>query len=64
VGDVICVFQGAGVPHLLRRNVDNDEGGSRTFSFIGDCYAHGLMESEVVDRFDEGKLELRDFIIT
>jgi Heterokaryon incompatibility protein (HET) len=65
VGDVICIFQGAGVPHLLRRNVDDDdEGGSRTFSFIGDCYAHGLMESEVVDRFDAKTLELRDFIVT
>jgi hypothetical protein len=59
VGDVVCIFEGARVPHVLRRNVDDEQGGSRTFSFVGDCYVHGLMESETFDTET-----LRDFEIT
>jgi hypothetical protein len=66
VSDVICVFRGAGVAHVLRRNVARAEGEATTFSFVGDCYLHGIMNSEVLDMLDkkEKELELREFIIT
>lgn len=64
VGDVVCVFQGALVPHLLRRNIDDDAATSTTFSFLGDCYVHGLMDSAVVDEFDAGVEQGREFVLT
>jgi len=66
VDDVICVFLGAGVPHVLRPNVAHAEGEATTFSFVGDCYLHGIMNSEVLDMLEkkEKELELREFIIT
>ncbi|KAK3379220.1 hypothetical protein B0T24DRAFT_694788 [Lasiosphaeria ovina] len=64
VGDVVCVFQGAVVPHVLRRNIDDDGGASRTFTFLGDCYVYGLMESAAVDAFDEGLEQGREFVLT
>jgi hypothetical protein len=64
VGDVVCVFQGAEVPYLLRQNIDDDVGTSTTFSFLGDCYVHGLMDSTIVDQFDNGVMQGREFIIT
>lgn len=64
-GDVICVFLGSGVPYVLRPNVVG-AGESSTFSFVGDCYLHGIMNSEVLDMLErkDTKLELREFIIT
>jgi hypothetical protein len=61
VGDIICVFRGR-LPFVLRPNDDN--GDPKTFSFIGDCYVHGLLESEALDMVDAGKLQFTDFIVT
>lgn len=36
-GDVICVFLGATVPHVLRPNIDG------TYTLIGECYIDGVM---------------------
>ncbi len=64
-GDVICVFLGSGVPYVLRPNVAG-AGESSTFSFVGDCYLYGIMNSEVLDMLErkDTELELREFIIT
>ena len=64
-GDVICVFLGAAVPHVLRPNAAGAWETS-TFSFVGDCYLHGIMNSEVLDMLKRKntKLKLRDIIIT
>lgn len=64
-GDVISVFLGSGVPYVLRPNVAG-AGESSTFSFVGDCYAHGIMNMEVLDMLErkDTELELREFIIT
>jgi hypothetical protein len=64
-GDIISVFLGSGVPYVLRPNAAGAEDSSN-FSFVGDCYLHGIMNSEVLDmleRKDTG-LRLREFIIT
>ena len=64
-GDVICVLLGSGVPYVLRPNVAG-AGESSTFSFIGDCYLHGIMNSEELDMLERNdtELELREIIIT
>jgi hypothetical protein len=41
-GDQICIFDGAKVPHVIRRS----ERG--TFKLIGECYVQGLMNGEVL----------------
>lgn len=40
-GDLICVFDGAQVPSVLRPSHDGQ------YKLIGDCYVDGLMEGEV-----------------
>ncbi|PMD30792.1 hypothetical protein L207DRAFT_389806, partial [Hyaloscypha variabilis F] len=40
-GDSVFVFLGGEVPHLLRRTHKENE-----YSFVGECYVHGLMEGE------------------
>jgi hypothetical protein len=60
LGDVICVFLGASVLSVLRPN----DAGATAFSFIGDCFVLGLMNSEALDMLDAGELQERDFEIT
>lgn len=42
-GDPICVFRGAAVPHVLRRD------GLDSFKLLGECYMHGLMRGEAAN---------------
>jgi hypothetical protein len=41
LGDIIVVPQGAECPILLRPRSDGQ------FTFVGDCYVHGIMDGEV-----------------
>ena len=41
-GDVVCVFQGAHIPHLLRP-VDGED---RRYHLLGECYIHSLVDGE------------------
>jgi hypothetical protein len=51
VGDVICVFQGAAVPFVMRHA---DKG---RYTLVGECYVHDLMHGEAVTF---GTVESRD----
>lgn len=42
VGDVICIFLGSCVPHVLRKKEDG------TFRLIGDACIHGVMRGEAM----------------
>ena len=42
-GDVICVFEGARLPYVLRRTADGD-----AYTIIGHCFIHGIMFGEVI----------------
>ena len=42
-GDVICVFEGARLPYVLRRTADGD-----AHTIIGHCFIHGIMFGEVI----------------
>lgn len=54
-GDLVCVLYGGTVPYVLRPRAA--EGG---FTFVGDCYVHGIMHGEAVtmQHADE-----RDFLL-
>ena len=41
--DVLCVFEGAELPYVLRRNAGED-----TYTIIGHCFIHGIMFGEVI----------------
>ncbi|KIM93997.1 hypothetical protein OIDMADRAFT_149627 [Oidiodendron maius Zn] len=56
-GDIICVFAGADVPHVIR------EAGDRSYTFVGECYVHGLMNGEAMDLVRDEKLEMKDIIL-
>ncbi|KAF4988142.1 hypothetical protein FDECE_15172 [Fusarium decemcellulare] len=42
LGDVVCIFIGAQVPHMLRPT------GKGTYELMGECYLHGVMDGEVL----------------
>jgi hypothetical protein len=62
VDDVICVFLGACVPHVLRPKDAHAE--ATTFSFIGDCYVHGLMNTEALVMLEKDPSKRRDIVVT
>jgi hypothetical protein len=57
VGDSICFIPGNETPLLLRR-VDDGR-----YSFVGECYVHGLMDGEVWEHERSGPIELQEFRI-
>jgi hypothetical protein len=58
IGDTLCVFHGAKVPHLLRRQQD-----FKTWKFVGEVYVHNLMQGEAEEAV-EGKLpESESFVL-
>jgi hypothetical protein len=56
--DTVVVFLGAHTPIIIRENADG-----RTFTFIGECYVHGVMDGEIWHMFERGKLKVADFVL-
>lgn len=56
VGDFVCILLGGNFPYVLRK-----EHGKNDFRFIGDCYVHGVMEGEALER--STKDDFRNFVI-
>jgi hypothetical protein len=54
-GDIVCKLLGCHVPVILRPGSDN------CFSFIGDAYVYKLLESEIVDELEAGRLKVETF---
>lgn len=55
-GDLVCVFNNATTPHVLRK-ADDREG--EVYRLVGDAYVHDLMHGEA----DEIDIEERDIIL-
>lgn len=55
-GDLICIFLGVRVPFVLRREGDH-------YIKIGDCYTDGIMDGELMHRFEKGDFKLESFKI-
>jgi hypothetical protein len=51
VSDEICVFLGAQVPHLIRRNENGN------YAIISECYVHGIMDGELMEELKDDDLE-------
>ena len=56
VGDLVCILHGCSVPVLLRRQ---DVGGN--YTFVGECYVHGMMDGEARILEEQGKLSRQKF---
>ncbi|KAG7284472.1 hypothetical protein NEMBOFW57_010846 [Staphylotrichum longicolle] len=54
-GDVVCVFLGGEVPYIVR----SAPAGGHGFTFLGECYVHGVMDGEAMD----GKAALEQFTL-
>lgn len=50
-GDLICIFYGGKYPYVLR------PAGETYYSFIGECYVHGVMHGEALDMNDSEEKE-------
>jgi len=57
IGDVVVVFNGAVVPHLLRRTQENSK---ERWEIIGECWIDGIMDGEAMQM---GQLVERTFEI-
>ncbi|KAL8707409.1 MAG: hypothetical protein Q9220_007554 [cf. Caloplaca sp. 1 TL-2023] len=56
VGDLVWALAGGQVLYVLR-SVDHM---MKQYKFIGECYAHGLMDGEIVRRLEQGEMKLED----
>ena len=57
-GDLVCILHGCSVPVLLRRGRDGVH-----YTFIGECYVHGMMDGEAVMLKELQELPTKEFII-
>ncbi|KAH7090442.1 heterokaryon incompatibility protein-domain-containing protein [Paraphoma chrysanthemicola] len=55
-GDLICVLFGCDVPVVLRQEAEH-------FTFIGECYALGLMYGEAIEAVRQGSIGSKQFVI-
>ena len=55
-GDQICVLLGGHVFYILRPAGDS-------WSFVGECYVHGLMDGEAMSLLENRTFELQEFMI-
>jgi hypothetical protein len=55
-GDMVCILSGRQTPCIL--NTEDAQ-----FRLVRPCYVEGIMWSEAMKRPDEGKYEMRDFVI-
>lgn len=49
-GEVVCVFHGSPLPFLIRK-----AGGY--YRFMGQCYVHGIVEGEVLEDLEAGRMK-------
>lgn len=56
-GDVVCIFSGAPVLHVIRPEESDD--GTERWRFVGDAYVHGLMYGAA----DDIDVEEREFCL-
>ena len=65
--DLVVVLNGGVVPHVLRPTGSAMKGqdGEKLpqFLILGDCYVHGIMHGEAMDRLDEGQYQEQDFVL-
>lgn len=55
--DLISIFLGLSSPVIIRREDDD------CYIIIGECYVQGIMNGEAMKDLEDGKLELREFVL-
>lgn len=55
-GDQVCIVFGCKVPLLLREVYD-------AYLLVGDCYVFGMMQGEMIEELENGRLEKTTFIL-
>lgn len=61
-GDLVAVIPGGSIPYILRE-VDDfgpETGGENQYRFVGDCYVHGIMYGEALEKHGP---EMHDILI-
>jgi hypothetical protein len=52
-GDLLYLFAGGRTPYIIRqgsaRHSVNSEGCSDAYTFVGECYCHGIMDGEALE---------------
>ena len=58
LGDLVCILYGCSVPVLLR-----PRSYMPGYTFVGECYVHGMMDGEARILEEQGKLHRKDFVL-
>jgi hypothetical protein len=56
-GDIVCVLFSCDMPVVLRKRAKEN------YVFLGECYAHGIMEGEAMKDFVNGKYSVEELHI-
>ncbi|UKZ78188.1 hypothetical protein TrVFT333_005923 [Trichoderma virens FT-333] len=56
-GDRVAVIFGSGVPFVIRKCVT--AAGKQAWRIVGECYVHGIMQGEVIQKWELGSVEAR-----
>lgn len=56
-GDIVCVPLGCSTPVILRKQRNGE------YRYVGDAYVDGYMYGKAVDELEEGKRELRKYVL-
>ncbi|KAK4059476.1 hypothetical protein Trihar35433_10752 [Trichoderma harzianum] len=60
-GDRVAVLFGSGVPFVLRKCVSAT--GKRAWKIVGECYVHGIMQGEVIQKWNLGSAEAQMLLL-
>lgn len=60
-GDRVAVPLGSGVPFVLRKCVSAT--GKRAWKIVGECYVHGIMQGEVIQKWNLGSAEAQMLLL-
>ncbi|KAJ4860016.1 heterokaryon incompatibility protein (HET) domain-containing protein [Trichoderma breve] len=61
LGDRVAVLFGSGVPFVLRKCVSAT--GKRAWKIVGECYVHGIMQGEVIQKWNLGSAEAQMLLL-
>lgn len=65
-GDWVCILAGGDTPYVIRprlKSPDQDVAEVKEWEFIHDCYLHGVMHGEALQRLENPSFEWTDFIL-
>lgn len=64
--DWVCILAGGDTPYVIRprrKSPEQDVADVEEWEFIHDCYVHGVMNGEALQRLEDPSFEWRDFVL-